>query len=251
MLIVSGGIFVLGVLVGSFVNVVIYRLPLGLNFVRGRSFCPRCKRKIKWFDNVPLLSFFLLKGRCRFCRSPISWRYPIVEALTACLFVLAFSQISLIGLIGLIFSLILISGLIIIFFIDLEHQIIPDEIIFPLVGVFLVYYLFTSPQLLITNYLITGLVSFLLFLLLLLITRGRGMGFGDVKFAFLIGLVLGFPKVIVAFYVAFLTGAFCGVILLLAGRARFGQKIPFGPFLSLGMLTAYLWGKAIISLIPV
>ena len=234
--------FVLGLVIGSFLNVVIYRLPRGLGFVRGRSFCPKCKHKVNWFDNVPVISFLILKGRCRFCGGKISWRYPLIELLAGALFYLSYlSHLSFL-------SYLLICGLVVVFFIDLEHQIIPDEIVIPLSILFLVYFLMTNPQLLITNYLITALISFLFLYFIFLLTKGKGMGFGDVKLAFLMGLVLGFPKIVVAFYLAFLTGAFVGVILILLSRAKLKQKIAFGPFLVFGTIFSLLWGEKIVTL---
>ena len=148
-------VLALGLVIGSFLNVVVYRLPRGLGFVRGRSFCPKCKHKINWFDNVPVISFLILKGHCRFCGRKISWRYPLIELLAGALFYLSYlSHLSFL-------SYLLICGLVVIFFVDLEHQIIPDEIVIPLSILFLVYFLMTNPQLLITNYLITALISFL------------------------------------------------------------------------------------------
>jgi len=243
-----------GLGVGSFLNVVIYRLPRRLSVAWGRSFCPHCRKKIAWFDNIPLLSFLFLKGRCRACRSPISWRYPTVELLTAVLFVLGFGQFVQLGqlrmaAIGeLLLTWILFSGLIVIFFIDLEHQIIPDEIILPVAGLFLIFWLIVNPQSLITNYLISGLGASLFLLLIWALTKGRGMGLGDVKLAFLMGLSLGFPKIIIAFYLAFLTGATIGVILILVKKARFGQKIAFGPFLAAATIITVLWGEKIFGL---
>ena len=232
----------MGLVIGSFLNVVIYRLPRGLGFVRGRSFCPKCKHKINWFDNVPVISFLILKGHCRFCGKRISWQYPLVELLTGVLFYLSYlSHLSFL-------SCLFICGLIVIFFVDLEHQIIPDEIVIPLSILFLVYFLMTNPQLLITNYLITALISFLFLYFIFLLTKGKGMGFGDVKLAFLMGLVLGFPKIVVAFYLAFLTGAFIGVILILLGKAKLKQKIAFGPFLVFGTIFSLLWGEKIVTL---
>jgi len=235
-------VLALGLVIGSFLNVVIYRLPRGLGFVRGRSFCPKCKHKVNWFDNVPVISFLILKGHCRFCGKRISWQYPLVELLTGVLFYLSYlSHLSFL-------SCLFICGLIVIFFVDLEHQIIPDEIVIPLSILFLVYFLMTNPQLLITNYLITALISFLFLYFIFLLTKGKGMGFGDVKLAFLMGLVLGFPKIVVAFYLAFLTGAFVGVILILLSRAKLKQKIAFGPFLVFGTIFSLLWGEKIVTL---
>ena len=240
-------VFIFGLFIGSFLNVLIYRLPRGLGFVKGRSFCPKCKKKISWYDNIPVFSFVFLRGKCRQCRSPISLRYPIVELLTGCLFVLIINQIGQIDLIKQILHLVLISGLIVIFFIDLEHRIIPDEIIFPVIFLFFLFSLISNRQLLITNYLPSALGAFFFLFLIWAISRGRGMGFGDVKLAFLMGLCLGFPKIIIAFYIAFLTGALSGVILILVKKAKFGQQIAFGPFLALGTFTALIWGEKILE----
>lgn len=232
-----GLIFVLSLCVGSFLNVLIYRLPRGMGFVKGRSFCPKCRHKISWFDNVPLISFILLKGRCRFCRKAISWRYPLVELLTGVIFCLSYlNHLS-------ILSYLLFAGLIVIFFIDLEHFIIPDKIVFSLIFLFL--FRFPSPF---WSYLLSAGVATVFFLLLHLITRGRGMGLGDVKLACLIGLALGYPLSLVAFYLAFLTGALTGAILVLVKKAKLGKPIPFGPFLSAATVVSLLWGREIINL---
>jgi len=264
-------IFLIGLCVGSFLNVLIYRLPRGLGFVKGRSFCPHCKKKIKWFDNVPLISFILLKGRCRVCHSPISWRYPVVELTTGILFVLAaqnkLGRLGLLRVEDFLLTILLFSGLIVIFFIDLEHQIIPDEIVLPLIALFSLRQLFPLPTFfsnfsLLTSHFsthfslltptlnpfITATISSLFLYSIYFFTKGKGMGLGDVKLAFLMGLVLGFPQVVVAFYLAFLTGAAVGIILILARKAKFGQKIPFGPFLAFSTIITCLWGEKIFSL---
>ncbi len=244
-------IFLLGLVVGSFLNVLIYRLPRQLSVVWGRSGCPHCRKKIAWFDNIPLLSFLLLKGRCRACHSPISWRYPAVELLTAVLFALGtrvylsgLSDLSYLRIAELSLTLILFSALIAIFFIDLEQQIIPDSILLPVIVLFFLHSLLTA------NYwpLVAAFSASLFLWLIWALTRGQGMGLGDVKLAFLMGLSLGFPKIIVAFYLAFLTGAVIGVILILVKRARFGQKIAFGPFLAAATIITVLWGEKIFAL---
>jgi len=241
-------IVIFGCCVGSFLNVLIYRLPRGLPFATGRSFCPKCRKKISWFDNIPLLSFFLLKGRCRHCHSPISWRYPVVELTTGILFLLSYlSHLSFL-------SYLLFSGLIVVFFIDLEHQIIPDEVLLPLIILFFirdVTEIFASPlntYFLILNTFASGVGAFLFMFLIYLITKGKGMGFGDVKLAFLMGLVLGYPKIVVAFYLAFLTGALFGIILILARKATLKQRIAFGPFLTFSSIISLLWGEKILQL---
>lgn len=248
-------LFIVGLAIGSFLNVVIYRLPRGLSFVWGRSFCPKCRQKISWFDNLPLFSFALLCGRCRYCRSPISWRYPLVEFLTGILFVLGATKVlgggelGIVGIIEIILNWILFSALLAIFFIDFEHQIIPDDLVFPLIFLFLLFFLITDYRLLIANNLISAIGAFLFLSLIWLITKGKGMGLGDVKLAFLMGLVLGFPKILVAFYLAFLTGAIIGVILILVKRAKLGQKIAFGPFLVSATIIAVLWGEKIVAFV--
>lgn len=249
-LVVLTFIFLIGLSIGSFLNVLIYRLPLSLS-IGGRSFCPKCKKQIAWYDNVPLLSYLLLGGKCRRCHSPISAQYPLVEFITGGLFaIIAYFQFGqnfqLREWIHLIYLWILISGLTVIFFVDLKHQIIPDVVLFPLIIATFFYQLIIL-QFEIVNYLLSGLGASLFFLLLYLGTKGRGMGFGDVKFVFLMGLVLGFPKIIVALYLAFLTGAAVGIILIVFGRRRFGQHIPFGPFLIVGTLAALFWGSEILK----
>lgn len=251
-------VFLFGLCVGSFLNVLIYRIPRNLGFVKGRSFCPKCKKKISWYDNIPLLSFILLRGKCRLCHSPISWRYPLVELLTANLFVLGsvpylsdLSSLSYLRVFDWGLTLVLFSSLLVIFFIDLEHQIIPDKILLPVSALFIFRFvffcLFTNYCLLTTIYAAFGASLFLF--LIYLATKGRGMGFGDVKFAFLMGLALGFPKIIVAFYIAFLTGAISGIILIISKKAKFGQKIAFGPYLALSTFVTLLWGEKILSLV--
>ncbi len=240
-------VFVFGLAIGSFLNVLIYRLPRDLTLA-GRSFCPRCKKQIAWYDNVPVLSFLALGGKCRHCRSPISLQYPLVELTTALLFMLVFflSQGSL-WLIA--YGLWLVSALLVIFAVDLKHQIIPDLIVYPTILVALFFHLLNQQDnnLTISNYLFSAFAASLFFLLLHLLTRGRGMGLGDVKFSFLMGLVLGFPKIIVAFYLAFLTGAIFGVILVLTGRKKFGEHLPFGPFLAGGTILAFFAGEQIFQ----
>lgn len=245
-------IWLSGMCLGSFLGVLIYRLPRGLPFFWGRSFCPRCKRRISWFDNLPLLSFFLLGGKCRYCREPISWREPLVELTTGILTVAVWNYFSLRpsiyniqnSIFNVVYWWVLVWGLIVIFFIDLEHQIIPDEVLIPLIILSLLFNGVSNFQFLISNLLPTAVVVASIFLLLHLVTRGKGMGFGDVKLVFLVGLIFGCPKAIIALYLAFLTGAIVGVMLILTGKAKLGQKIAFGPFLALSAwITIFLGDK--------
>ncbi|MBI1919218.1 prepilin peptidase [Candidatus Microgenomates bacterium] len=250
-------IFITGIVIGSFLNVLIYRLPRNLAIL-GRSFCPKCKKKISWQDNIPLLSFVLLGGKCRSCRSPISWQYPIVELLTGILFTLIYlSKTSPLGspfghpwggFWELLFTLFIASSLLVIFFTDLKYGIIPDKIVFPLL-ILTIIYLFIIPNSLFLSHFWSAIGAAAFFLLLNLVTRGRGMGLGDVKLAFLMGLLLGFPKIIVALYLAFLTGAAVSLILVLIGKKKFGQTIPFGPFLVAGTLIAMFFNNVILNVV--
>lgn len=235
-------LFFFGANTGSFLNVLIDRLPCGEQVLKGRSYCDHCKHQLSWRDLFPIFSWISLGGRCRYCRASISVQYPLVEAATGVLFVLTFREIGVIGGIGeiwgLAYHLFIISALVVVFVADLKYQIIPDQVVYPAILISLPYAIRYVPYA-IPSSLAAGLFFFLLWLA----TRGRGMGMGDVKLAFLMGLILGFPKIVVALYLAFLTGAFFGVILILAGKKRFGQHIPFGPFLAGGTYLSLFWGQ--------
>jgi prepilin signal peptidase PulO-like enzyme (type II secretory pathway) len=218
-------VFALGLIFGSFANVLIWRLPQGKN-LGGRSICPRCKKKILWFDNLPLLSFFLLQGRCRECKEKISLRYPMVELLTGLVFVLLYLKFGLsykFIFFGLT-SILLIS----IFVIDLTNQIIPDELVF--FGIILSVLFNLS----FVN-LFSGFLAALFLLIIHFVTSGRGMGLGDVKFAVFGGMVVGLNHVFYWLVLAFLTGAIVGCILILGRKAKLKSKIAFGPFLVLAL----------------
>lgn len=238
-------IFLLGCIVGSFFNVVIDRLPNGQSIVYPPSYCPHCRHKLAYYDLVPLLSFFYLKGKCRYCKAKISLYYPLIETATGALFVLTTF------IAGLdIYLLFIISSLIIVFFIDLKYGIIPFKIVILSLSIITVRYLFlsfTDPGY-IGNYFLSAIGIFTVFLLLFLVTRGRGIGFGDVVFSLFMGYVLGFPKIVLGVYIAFLTGAIISLILVISKRKKFkGGIIPFGPFLVTGTVVSIFWGQVIID----
>jgi len=245
-------LFVFGLAIGSFLNVVIYRLRFGDSPMKGRSYCDHCKKKISWFDNIPLLSFVLLGGKCRQCKKKIPVDYPLVEFLVGLQFVWVYwllkvnfsffgSWEGFYSLALLIYWLLLFAGSLTIAVYDLKYMIIPDEVLWPLVGISFLR-LFISHQ---WQVLWSAVGSSLFIWLIWMITKGKGMGFGDVKLTFLMGLVLGWPMIIVAYFIAFLTGAITGVILMLVNKKKFKDKIAFGPFLILGMIMAKLWGLSI------
>ena len=264
-------VFLLGLATGSFLNVLIDRLPKEEPVLMGRSYCDHCHHKLSWYDLIPLLSFVLLRGRCRYCQKRISWQYPLVELVTGVLFVLgSFGNLGRFGesLISLCYLFFVICSLIVIFFTDLKYGIIPDKVVFPAIGLVVLFHLMrvfcfvppseesrslschlgggTSPGHL-GGVLLAGLAVAAFFGLLVILTKGRGMGMGDVKLALLMGLFLGFPKILIALYFAFLTGALVSVILILGKKKKFGQTIPFGPFLVGGTIFALFYGSRAID----
>lgn len=253
--------FIVGTAVGSFLNVLIDRIPKGKSVSRGRSKCDKCYKTLSAIDLIPVVSYLLLRGKCRHCNSSISAYYPVVELATGFLF--SFTAWWLIGkdsFLELVFSLFILSALTVIFFADLKYRIVPDKILYPAIVFSLLYLMLTgiggapafdsSTKSSIINNLSSGTLSFLFFFLLHSITRGRGMGFGDVKLSFLIGLFLGFPKIVFALYTAFLTGAMVSAILVVAGKKKIiGDTIPFAPFLVTGTVISYFYGDKILRLI--
>ncbi|MBI2430419.1 MAG: prepilin peptidase [Candidatus Levybacteria bacterium] len=234
-------LFVFGLFIGSFLNVLIDRLPRDEQIFRGRSYCELCKHKLSFSDLVPVLSFVYLKGKCRYCHTPLSYYYPLVEITTGLLFVLSFVFFKQFLI---VYYLFLISSLIVIFFTDLKYGIIPDKILFPAIIATVIF----NFQFSIFNYLISAIGSFLFFFCLWAVTRGKGMGFGDVKYVILMGLILGFPHILVGLYIAFLTGAVVSLILVLWGKKKLkGSTIPFGPFLVFGTIVALFWGERLIE----
>ena len=233
-------VFIFGLLIGSFLNCLIYRFnedKFGLKLLFGRSYCPKCKKQLLWRDNIPLFSFFLLKRKCRWCHSPIGWHYPLVELSTGILSLAVYYFSTS----NQIYNLLIVYVLIAVFVSDLRYRTIPDQITYPAITIILIWSIINSQWLMI----LSGLVAAVFFFLLVLLTRFKGMGLGDVKLAGLMGLFLGFPKIIVAFYLAFLTGALIGVILVLGKKKRFKSEIAFGPFLAGATFIALFWGDKI------
>lgn len=248
--------FILGLFIGSFLGVVVDRIAKNETIVKGRSCCDMCKKKLMWNDLIPIFSFLLIKGKCRYCKTSLSPFYPIIELITGISFVIA-GQAALSGnnfqfiiynfqnLLSLFFYLYIVSALIVIFFIDLKYGIIPDKILIPAVLITLIFNILNSNYQ-ILNILFSAIGASLFFLFLILITKGKGMGYGDVKFAFLIGLLLGFPNVVFSLYLAFLTGGIVSIILILCKKKKFQKDtIPFGPFLAFATFLCLFWGDLI------
>jgi len=236
-------LFIVGLIVGSFLNVVIYRVPRGLSLYKPVfSFCPQCKARIAFYDNIPVLSYIILKGKCRHCKSRISATYPSVELLTALLFVLNFYFFGL--SLKLLISIIFVSALIAISVIDIQFRIIPNIITWPLTIVGLALNIVDKPgQWWMPLAFSAGAFVFMLIIHLL---YPKGMGMGDVKLALMVGAFL-VKAVIVALFGGFLVGSIYGVVLIAARKKNLKQAIPFGPFISLGSLIALYAGNIIIN----
>ncbi len=230
-------LFIIGTVFGSFFGVLSDRLPKEKTIL-GRSYCDYCKKTLQGRDMIPILSYFLLQGKTRCCKKKLSFFYPSVEFITGIAFVLTWfflgqtpgEKIIYVGI---------VSALIVIFFADAKYQIIPDsmQVLLILFGIFLKLTLGLPGVIFIIYSLIDGLIILAPILFLFLITRGRGMGFGDVKLAFVMGFLLGWQGGLVALYVAFITGSITGIMLMIKGKKKFKSKIAFGPFLIVGTLS--------------
>ena len=233
-------VFILGIVVGSFLNVIIYRLPLGISIAKGRSFCPSCKSPIKAYQNIPLFSFLFLKGHCGQCGTKISWRYPLVEGLTGVLAMVSFFVfgLSLQFLIVFIVTAVLIT----IAFIDLDTMTIPNALVlallFPALASFFVF-----PDISLTSRLIGVFIVSAPMLLLTLIIPDA-FGGGDIKLMAVAGFMLGFANTLLATFIALLFGGGVAISILL--QKKEGKHMAFGPYLCLGILVAFNFGGPII-----
>lgn len=234
----------LGLSIGSFLNVLIDRSAKNESVIMGRSYCDHCHHSLFWYDLIPVLSFIFLRRKCRYCKSIISWQYPLVELATSLLFIFTLFVVRFdpTKLYKFLFHLALFSGLLVIFVADLKYRIIPDNILIFLFIVTLIYQILYFPELLLNSF-IAGIIMFIFFLLLVVVTSGRGMGMGDVKYSFFMGFLLGYPKISIAFYLSFLTGALLSLILVLIGRKSMKSTIAFGPFMVVATFISYIYGS--------
>lgn len=253
-------VFILGLCFGSFVNMLVYRTAVRYclgrvtprPYDKNRSFCDYCGRQLKWYENIPVFSWLFLKGKTKCCHKKLPLSYPVVELLMGFLFLIFYFVGAIhesplqIGLGFLIIVFLVFSAVF-----DLKYMILPDfstviligcAIIFIFVGV-----IHESPL----RFILSALVASGFLLVLNLITKGNGMGMGDVKLAVFMGLFLGYPKTVVAFYVAFIVGAIYGLILMIFKKANKKTQIPFGPFLILGVFVAWWFGEKIVNLVRI
>lgn len=232
-----------GLVLGSFLNVVIYRLPLHESLVRPGSHCPKCGTAIRWYDNVPVAGWLALKGRCRACSERISPRYVVVEAMTGVAFALATWHFGPTW--RVLLAWFFLAVLIAVAFIDYDHMIIPDKLVLPGAAIGLAASIGLEPGRW-WVYLVAAAGGAFFFLLLVLLWPGGGMGMGDVKMALFMGAVLG-ANIIVALFAAFLFGSVLGIYLLASRRGSRKTRVPFGPFLAVGGALALFLGETIIE----
>jgi len=266
-------VFLVGLAIGSFLNSVIHRLHTGESFLFAplksrrdffsgfaHSYCPHCKHKLSWQDLIPVLSFLIVRGKCRYCKKKISVQYPLVELATAILFVLVLQstiinqRLSIFSIFLTCYLLLITCYLIIIFVYDLKHYIIPDKIIYPAIAITFFYNLFIhfNPKILSTKFYLLNTLSAAFgagafFLFIVLISKGRWMGVGDIKLAFFMGFFLSFPDILVALFLAFFIGAIIGIGLILIGKKTLKSEVPFGPFLVTGTFIAFFFGTQIVN----
>jgi len=241
-------VILFGLAWGSFLNVVIYRLPAGISLMRPASSCPRCKTRIKPYDNIPVLSYLMLRGRCRSCGAGIPLTYPVVEILTALCFLLLFAEFSF--SVHFSASCLFTSALIALGMIDFFHQILPDEITLPGLALALIYSLF-RPDLSLRRALV-GAVAGAGFLLIIyglyfLLRKKEGLGLGDVTMMLMVGAYLGWYKAFLTLILASFAGALVGAFLLFVRKKDLQYALPFGTFLAPAAFFSLLWGERIVQ----
>lgn len=256
---------IFGLAIGSFVNAWLWRFHANESVVKGRSHCPNCRSVIAWQDLIPLISYLLLKGRCRACSKRISVQYPLVELACAILFGLSAldvvggaTYLSWLHIATLARNDISIVILLFLFIYDLRYGLLPDQVTLPALGGFAIvnsliffpaecsYTLSCMIQKGIGTTVFALLIGGGFFLLQYLVSRGRWVGGGDIRLGALIGAMVGFPHILVALFLAYMAGSLVALPLLLLGRVRFGMGIPFGPFLCTGAFLTLFWGHELI-----
>lgn len=259
-LLITTFLFMLGTIIGSFLSVVILRSITSESWISGRSRCDSCKNTIAWYDNIPLLSFIILRGKCRYCKEPILPLHPMVEVLTGVLLVwwywggFLFFKLtqSPLSVLQPLFWLAVGLLLIYLFIIDFNYMILPDRPVFALLAVVVLYRIalvvsgiMQTQDLYYT--ILAAVLSCAFFFSLWFFTKGNGMGFGDVKLVIPLALLLGPQKMLVCLFLSFVIGAIVGLILIIFGRGKLKTAIPFGPFLIASTGLSLLWGDFIFA----
>ena len=240
--------FIFGLVIGSFLNVCIHRLPSSQSIVHPRSRCPQCGHLIRVYDNIPVLSYLILRGRCRDCGARISLRYPVVELLSGAFAAMAVARFGLGWQALLMYAL--IAAFLVITFIDLDHRIIPDVITLPGIPIGLAASFgpgMISPLESLVGILAGGGSLFLVAWGYQLVTQREGMGGGDIKLLAMIGAFIGWKGVLFTIFIASLTGTLAGMALIFRRRGDMKLAVPFGPFLAVGAIAYLFMGPELIS----
>lgn len=262
--------FIVGLIIGSFLGAVNYRLKVDEDIVLARSHCPLCKHPIRWYDNVPLLSFILLFGKCRDCKKYISLEYPLIELMTGVLFAavaVKFFGLPLFGIMGQVsgtlsantivdmsFLLFAICYLVLIFWHDYDYMLIPDAVVYPAILVTFFYQIWKyiqspfgiadlrSP---LTSAFVAAFAAALFFYFLIWVSKGKWIGGGDVKLGFLVGLIVGWPKILFVLFLTYLIGSVVSLGLIALKKKTWKSRIPFGPFMVTAVLIVLFWSEQI------
>lgn len=239
-------LFILGLSIGSFINALVYRLQSNKKIINDRSACPKCQHKLPWHDLIPLISFLMLKGRCRYCQKRILWQYPLIEFLTGIIFILPIIQLP--EIVPILIYLIFACILMIIFAYDLRYMLIPDKITIPAILIAVAAQMFLNFKFhhLLNLVLAAGLAS-AFFLAQFIVSKGSWIGGGDIRLGFLMGLILGWPNIIVGVFLAYIIGAFFTLPLVIVGRKGMKSPVPFGVFLTAATIITLLWAKTIVQ----
>ncbi|VVA44234.1 conserved membrane hypothetical protein [Candidatus Roizmanbacteria bacterium] len=244
-------IFIIGASIGSFLNVLIDRLPKEEN-INGRSHCDYCGKKLNWYDMFPVFSYFILKGRSRCCNKKLSWQYPLIEFITGVIFVVVIKDSPYVeSLTRTVLMLSILSCFIVIFVSDLKYHLISDYILLALF-IFSILLKFVTPLSgihALTIDILSGLIVALPIWLIYFVSKERAMGLGDVYLAAIMGFLLGWQAGFLALYIAFVTGAIFGLIIIIFKKKKLKSKIAFGPFLVIGTVVMLFWGEKIMEII--
>lgn len=249
--------FIFGLIIGSFLNCLLYRLEKSEDFIAGSSYCPKCKHPLSWKDLIPVVSWIFLKGKCRYCKQKISIEYPLIEFVTGILFVLAslfvFVNYTDFELFHLSFYLVIIASLLVIFIFDLRHYLVSEAVLL-YTGIFVVIWriiaffleIHTLNNLLF--YLLAATLSALFFWILYILTNKKGMGFGDIEIVFLLGLIVGFPNIFFVIFIGSLLGSIIGLLSILFFKKSMKTALPFGPFLVIGTFVMLFYSDFVFAL---
>ncbi len=248
-------VFLFGLAIGSFLNVIIFRLKKGKSPLKGRSYCPKCKHKLNWIDLIPFLGFFIRKGKCHYCGKKISRQYPSVELAAGLLFVfVCWYYFSMPGPkeLFIIRDLVFVSILIVIFVYDLKYKLILDKVSLPAAGFAILYNVllgyprgdtFTS----LLNLILAGAIGAGFFLLQFWLSKGKWIGGGDIRLGLLMGFMVGWPLIFVALFLSYIGGAVVGLFLLASKKKTLKAEIPFGIFLAPATFLTIFYGQQLLN----